>query len=115
MANYVLVSAEHASPKSLLFYSKMKGQLEEDVKALGFSKLIIFNPHLLIREKSDRKTAVFIAKLLNAFNSIGVLLSQKPLSTKTLALAMLKSVKTLKEGEHAIQGQRIAAFVEVSK
>jgi uncharacterized protein YbjT (DUF2867 family) len=55
---YVLVSAENASAKSPIFYSKMKGQLEEDVKALHFSKLIIFNPPLLLRENSDRTMEV---------------------------------------------------------
>jgi uncharacterized protein YbjT (DUF2867 family) len=49
--NYVLVSAGMASPDSLFFYTRMKGQLEEAVKALEFAKLSIFNPPVLVRKE----------------------------------------------------------------
>ena len=109
--SYVLVSAANASAKSPFFYSKMKGQLEEDVKALKFSKLIIFNPPLLIRENSDRKMEIWGAELIFFFNKFGILKSQKPIPTKLLAEAMIKSVKTLKNGEHSIKGQNILDFI----
>lgn len=108
---YVLVSAESASAKSPIFYSKMKGQLEEDVKSLMFTKLIIFNPPLLLREKSDRQGEVMAAKVLKFFNKLGILRSQKPLHTKHLAAAMIKSAKVLKDGVHSIKGQHIPDFI----
>jgi uncharacterized protein YbjT (DUF2867 family) len=109
--NYVLVSAANASPKSTFFYSKMKGQLEVAVKALKFSTLIIFNPPLLIRKNTDRKMEVIGVKVINFLNTLGMLRSQKPLHTKLLAQAMIKSAKVLKEGEHSIIGQNILNFI----
>lgn len=111
MNTYVLVSAENASVKSPFFYSRMKGQLEEDVKALDFSKLIIFNPPLLLRENSDRKMEVWAAKIIRFFNNIGILRSQRPISTRQLAEAMIKSVKVLKNGVYSIKGQNILAYI----
>ena len=108
---YVLVSAANASSKSLIFYSKMKGQLEDDVKALKFLKTIIFNPPLLLRENTDRKMEVLGAKIIAFFNNLGIFRSQKPLSTKRLAEAMLKSVKVLKNGDYSITGQNILDFL----
>jgi len=108
---YVLVSSESASAKSPFFYMKMKGQLEDAVKMLDFSKLIIFNPPLLSRENSDRKGEIIGEKLINLFNKIGLFRSLKPLSTKLLAEAMLKSVKTLRNGTYAIKGQKIKAKI----
>lgn len=108
--SYVLVSAANASATSSIFYSKMKGQLEVAVKALTFSKLIIFNPPLLIREKTDRNMEVLGAKVIRFFNTLGMLSSQKPIHTKQLAQAMVKSVKVLKDGEYAIKGQDILNF-----
>jgi len=105
--SYVLVSAANASAKSFVFYSKMKGQLEEAVKALKFLKLIIFQPPLLLREKTDRKVEVWAAGVINFFNNLGLLKSQKPVSTKVLATAMLKSAKVYKEGEYTVMGQEI--------
>jgi uncharacterized protein YbjT (DUF2867 family) len=108
--NYVLISTSNASAKSFFFYAKMKGQLEEAIKALKFSKLIIFNPTLLIRENTDRKMEIIGAKVINLFNKIGIFRSQKPISTKVLAKAMIKSVKVLDNGQHAIEGQNILDY-----
>lgn len=110
--SYVLVSAANASSKSFIFYSKMKGQLEDDVKALKFLKTIIFNPPLLLRENTDRKMEVLGAKMITFLNKIGIFRSQKPLSTKLLAKAMLKSVKVYKNGDYSITGQNILEFLK---
>jgi hypothetical protein len=90
----------------------MKGQLEDDVKALKFLKTIIFNPPLLIRENTDRKMEVLGAKIIIFLNNLGIFRSQKPLSTKLLAEAMLKSVKVLKNGNYSIIGQNILNFLK---
>ncbi len=104
---YVLVSASRVSADSFFFYSKMKGKLEEAVKKLSFSKLIILKPSLLDRESSKRTMEVVGVKVLRFFNSFGILKSQKPLETQLLAKAMLVSVQTLESGQHAIEGQDI--------
>ena len=103
----VLVSAINASSKSSLFYPKMKGQLEDAVKKLQFSKLIIFKPTLLLRKNTDRKMEIFGAKVIRFFNKLGMLKSQTPISTEKLAAAMLKSAKELKDGEYTFEGQGI--------
>lgn len=108
--NYLLISAANASAKSWVFYSRMKGQLEDAVRALQFEKLIIFNPPLLIREKTDRKMEVLGAKMIGFFNNVGLLTSQKPIATNLLAQAMLKATKVLQNGQHAIEGQNILDF-----
>jgi uncharacterized protein YbjT (DUF2867 family) len=42
-----VVSALGASPKSNVFYSRTKGEMEEALKALGFSHLLIVRPSFL--------------------------------------------------------------------
>lgn len=110
--NYVLVSALYASSSSIFFYSKMKGQLEDAVRALNFQKLIIFNPSLLIRENSNRIMEKLAAKALKVFNSIGLFTSNQPLSTRLLAQAMINTVMTFEKGEYHIEASRIASYVE---
>jgi uncharacterized protein YbjT (DUF2867 family) len=111
VSQYVLVSSASASAKSPFFYMKMKGKLEDAVKMLDFQKLIIFKPPLLLRENSDRKGEIIVAKLISFFNKIGLFRSGKPLSTKLLAGAMMKSVKSLHNGKYTIEGQRILDFL----
>lgn len=104
---YVLVSASNASSDSRIFYSKMKGQLDDAVKQLNFDRLIIFRPPLLLREGSDRSMEILAAKIIVFLNTFGVLKSQKPLSTEALAKAMIASVKTFKNGHYILEGQEI--------
>jgi len=51
---YVLISTTGASPNSMFAYTKMKGQLEEDIKALGFDHTVILRPGMIsgYREES---------------------------------------------------------------
>lgn len=105
--NYVLVSSSHSSPNSPVFYSRMKGQLEEAVKALGFSKLVIFNPPVLIRKNSDRALEVAGLKAIQLFNKIGFFRTQRPLPTEVLAQAMINSAKIKDNGFFTIRGKEI--------
>lgn len=90
---YVLVSAMNASSKSLFFYSRIKGKLDEDVTNLGFPKLLIFKPPSLIRKESDRKMEKMGVKVIGFFNRLGLMKSLKPMSTDALAKKMLDAVK----------------------
>ena len=92
--NYVLVSSASASTKSPFFYNKMKGQLEEEIKKLGFKKTILLKPPLLERKNSKRTGEIWGLKILKFLNYLGVLKSQKPLSTEILAKAMIRVLKT---------------------
>lgn len=104
---YILVSAANANAKSSLFYVRIKGQLEEDVKALNFERTIIFQPPILIREDSDRSGEILGVKILSFLNSVGILKSQKPLSTKDLARAMVNACKEKSSGISVFEGQNI--------
>lgn len=98
VSNYVLVSAAGASPNSSIFYSKMKGNLEDAIRELGFEKAIVLRPPLLRRKKSDRAGEVFADKFLSFFNSLGLLKNQKAMPTETLAKAMISSSKISETG-----------------
>ncbi|TWW07976.1 hypothetical protein E3A20_28970 [Planctomyces bekefii] len=43
----ILVSALGASPESALFYSRVKGETERDIKKLNFPELAIYQPSFL--------------------------------------------------------------------
>jgi len=113
--HYVLVSAGFASSRSLFFYSKMKGQLEEAVTALSFPKLTIFNPPLLIRKDSDRSAEVASRKILHVLNTLGLFRSQHPLPTEILAQAMINAAKSQASGIRKINGKAIWEYAGVSQ
>jgi uncharacterized protein YbjT (DUF2867 family) len=52
---YVLVSTASANPSSMMGYLKMKGELEEAVKEVGFERTVIVRPGLLVGSRQDSR------------------------------------------------------------
>lgn len=112
--DYVLVSAYGANSKSKIFYSKMKGELEEAVKQLHFNKITIFKPGMLERKDSERTGEVLGSRIIKFANKLGLLESQKPLPTDILAKAMINSAKIKSNGYSSIKLGNIFCFAEKS-
>ena len=105
---YVLVSSASASPDSKLFYSRMKGELERDVKKLPFKSINILQPSLL---HGDREQERFGEKLgytvLNGLNAIGLFRKYRAIEAQTVALAMINA------GLQALNGVHTYALDEI--
>lgn len=52
---YVLISSNGASKTSSIPYSRMKGEIEEDVKALGFERTVILRPGLISGTRDESR------------------------------------------------------------
>ena len=113
--DFVLVSAYGANPNSKIFYSRIKGELEEEVKKLHFNKITIFQPGMLDRKKTDRIGEVLGARIIKFANKFGVLESQKPLPTDILAQALVNSSKIKSYGYSKIKLGSIFSFAEKGK
>ena len=100
VSTFVLVSAAGAKAQSKLFYNRMKGQLEDAVKALDFPRLLIFQPSILIRSNSDRVGENFMVKAFKFFNKLGILKRYRPMPTAVLAKKMRKEIATTAKGIH---------------
>ncbi|KFF25963.1 semialdehyde dehydrogenase [Chryseobacterium vrystaatense] len=110
--DYILVSSYGADPTSKIFYSKMKGELEEAVKQLHFTKITIFKPGMLERKDSERTGEVLGSRIIKFANKLGLLESQKPLPTDILAKAMINSSKIKSNGYSSIKLGNIFCFAE---
>lgn len=110
--DFILVSSYGASPTSKIFYSRMKGELEESIKALHFNKLTIFQPGMLDRKDTERTGEVLGGKIIKFANKFGILTQQKPLPTDILAQAMINSSKIKSYGYSKIKLGSIFGFAE---
>ena len=97
---FVLVSAAMANAQSKMFYNRMKGQLEDAVKALDFPSLLLFQPSILIRSNSDRGGENFTVKVIAFLNKLGLFKRYCPMPTTVLAQKMRKEVATARKGIH---------------
>ena len=110
--DYILVSSYGANPNSKIFYSRMKGELEKEVKNLHFNKMTIFQPGMLERKDSERTGEVLGGKIIKFVNKLGICESQKPLPTDVLAQAMINSSKIKSYGYSKIKLGSIFSFAE---
>ncbi|GAA3742582.1 oxidoreductase [Flavobacterium ginsengisoli] len=103
----VLVSSYGASAKSSVFYSMMKGKLEDHLQELNFSQYIIFRPGPLIRENTDRLGEKISIKVIKFFNAIGLFKNLKPITTAFLAEKLVKAPKALPSGNTKLELNQI--------
>ncbi|WP_417941270.1 NAD(P)H-binding protein [Flavobacterium sp. RS13.1] len=105
--SFVLVSSYGASSKSSIFYSKMKGALEDYIAALNFEQYLVFRPGPLIRKNTDRLGEKISVGLIKTLNTIGLFKNLKPISTAFLADKMIKARKKLPSGSSVLELKQI--------
>ena len=106
----VLLSAYGASSTSRVFYSRIKGQLEEKISGLSFETYIVFRPGLLLRQNTDRAGERISAGILTFLNRLGLIRNFRPIPTSILAEKMARAAKVLGEGKHVIELNKIFEF-----
>ncbi len=89
--DYMLISSPSANPKSMLFYTRIKGELEEAVKKLGFSKICIIQPSVLSGNRPEKRPGEEIGgKIINALGRIFPFARKyRSISGETVAKAMV--------------------------
>ena len=64
---YVLISAAGANKDSMFGYMKMKGEIEDDIKALGFEHTIIVQPGLITGRREESRPMEAVMRHLAGF------------------------------------------------
>lgn len=89
--HYLLVSAMGANSNSASAYMQMKGELEERVAELAFSRTSIFQPSLLTGNREQQRLAESLAApLLGGLCSLPGLKRYRPIAGAELAQAMIE-------------------------
>lgn len=87
---YVLVSSLGANPKSSVFYSRMKGELDEAVAKLLFQKTVIVRPSILDGNRKEKRPAEKMSLAIMRFLSKIILKKYRPTPVGLLANSMIK-------------------------
>ncbi len=64
--HFLIVTAINSNAKSFAYYSKIKGQLQNELKALAFERLSIFQPSLLLGERNEFRAGESLAAKTSA-------------------------------------------------
>lgn len=89
---YVLVSSAGASEGSRIFYSRMKGELERDVKTLPFSAIHIIQPGILAGQREEFRLGERIGLgLMSVLQYVPGLKAYRPIDASLVARAMIRA------------------------
>jgi uncharacterized protein YbjT (DUF2867 family) len=92
--SFIFVSALYANPKGSGNYVKFKGLVEEELKRLNFSKLVLMRPSFLMGDRKKKrvgeKIGIFVFKLLSPL-LLGPLKKMRPIHSETVAKAMIRA------------------------
>lgn len=97
-----LVSSVGANPNAFAFYPRVKGEIEDALKALNFSKLLIFRPGLLLGDRSEfRFGEALAAPLMKVVNPLllGSAARYRAISAVDVAKAMVTMTFTSRQAE----------------
>lgn len=89
IGNYVLVSSIGADANSKMFYTWMKGELDEAVANLDFENLAILRPASLTGNRKNKRLGEIITIPLATFVTQFILKKYRPISDITVAKAMI--------------------------
>ena len=89
----VLLSSAGANAKSKVFYSRIKGELDEAVQKLNFEGVNIIRPSMLAGERKEfRLGERFLTPLMYAFSWVPGLRKYRPINDVVVAKAMINSI-----------------------
>jgi uncharacterized protein YbjT (DUF2867 family) len=105
---YGLVSAVGADAGSMMFYNRIKGELERDVQALGFERVRIARPSVLTGERSEsRPMEALGASALGALRFIPGLRQYRPISGRVVARALIAAALDSTPGVQFLEPERL--------
>jgi uncharacterized protein YbjT (DUF2867 family) len=95
----VLLSSAGANSKSSIFYSRMKGELDEAVQKLNFENVSIIRPSMLVGKREEFRLAEKIfTPLAYIVYIIPFARKYRPIKDSTVAKAMINAVKSNQSG-----------------
>ena len=107
---FLVISSLGANARSAVFYSRVKGEMENALREMGFDTLHIFQPSLILGErKEQRPTERFGIAVFNAVGALmmGPVRKYRPIESTTIAKAMIKSAFSESGGINAYRSDAI--------
>lgn len=111
---FLLVSALGASAHSKVFYSRVKGETERDIAAVGLPRNVFLRPSLLLGERQEHRAgerAGIVAGRLLGLLMVGPLRKYRPIDADDVAAVMVYAA-THDMPSGAIESDRIAQLAK---
>lgn len=108
--NFFLITAMGSKKGSTVYYNRVKGEVEEAIKALGFPGTHIFRPSLLLGDRRETRNGEQLAQKLGKalpFLFAGPLAKYRPIEAKDVAKGMFSLAKKGVRGINIVESEEI--------
>jgi uncharacterized protein YbjT (DUF2867 family) len=107
---YVIVTALGADSRSAIFYSRVKGEVEEKIATLGYRTFVAVRPSFLVGHRTESRfgeeLAVFAAQMLG-FWMIGPFKKYRAIKAETVARSMILEALRNQAGKRILESDAI--------
>ena len=107
--HFLAVSALGANPRSRVFYNRVKGEMEDALRALAYHRLTIVRPSLLLGPRSQLRLGEEVAKRVARWLCPMVPSSYRPVEARTVAATLVREAKQRAPGVRVVESGEIAA------
>ncbi len=109
----VLISSLGVSAKSPFFYSRMKAQLDENARKIGFEELIIIKPSMLDGNRTEKRLGEKLSiSIGNFLGKTGLINKYRPVEVINVAKCMIQSIIELPNGTFEIPSNEIIDYAK---
>jgi uncharacterized protein YbjT (DUF2867 family) len=95
---FIVVSSAGANNKSINFYARLKGEMEEAVRAVGLKSVHMMRPSMLLGERKEFRLGEKIGKAMMTALSFLIPAKYKAIHARKVAQMMLDVSKMKKDG-----------------
>jgi uncharacterized protein YbjT (DUF2867 family) len=103
----VLISSVGANAESSTFYLRVKGLLEKALEGLGFDRLYILRPSMLLGHREERRPGEFIAKLIMRPLTVLIPWKYKPIEDSQVVSAIHRAISDTSSGTQIWEGKTL--------
>jgi uncharacterized protein YbjT (DUF2867 family) len=109
--HFLLVSALGANAASAIFYNRVKGELEDQLRTLGYRSVTIARPSLLLGNRGEFRLIERIGMV------VGELIPgrYRPVQASAVARTLVRAARQDAPGLHIIESEEIRAGIDPSR
>lgn len=115
-SRFFLISSVGANSTSSVFYTRIKGEVEQTIGRMPFQSVSIFRPSFILGERPDKRPiADAAAEVLKAasFTMVGPFRKYRPIHADTIARAVLRVAEKETPGVRVYESNTIAELGQV--
>jgi uncharacterized protein YbjT (DUF2867 family) len=106
--HFLVVSALGANRGSRVFYNRVKGELEEALRALDYPRLTIVRPSLLLGPRAELRLGEEVAKRVTQWLGPLVPRAYKPVEARVVATALVRAAREPGSGVRVIESGELS-------